>query len=36
MTAGYCHEQLDKFKIEATDVLEREKFPVHKWESDIK
>jgi len=36
MTTGYCQEQLDKFKIEATDVLERDKFPVHKWESDIK
>ena len=36
MTTGQSKEQLDKFKIEATDILERGKFPVHKWESDIK
>ena len=36
MTTGHCKEQLNKFKIEATDLLEREKFPIHKWESDIK
>ena len=36
MTTGYCQEQLDKLKIEATDILERGKFPVHKWEFDIK
>ena len=36
MTTGHCKEHLEKFKIEATDILERGKFPVHKWESDIK
>ena len=36
MTTGHFKEQLDKYKVEATDILERGKFPVHKWESDIK
>ena len=36
MTTGHCKEQLDTLKIEATDILEKGKFPVHKWESDIK
>ena len=36
MTTGHCKEHLEKFKIEATDILERGKFLVHKWESDIK
>lgn len=36
MTTGHIQERLDKFKIEATYILERGRFSVHKWESDIK
>ena len=28
-------EKLEKFKREATSILESEKFPVHKWESEV-
>ena len=28
-------EELEKFKREATSILESAKFPVHKWESDV-
>ena len=36
MIKGNSKEQLDRFKIEAKDILERGKLPVHKWKSDIK
>lgn len=36
MMTGSSKGQLDRFKIEATDILKRQKFPVQKWESDIK
>ena len=36
MTTGGSKEQLERFKLEATDILEKGKFPVHKWESNIK
>ena len=36
MTTGSSREQLERFKLEATDILEEGKFPVHKWESNIK
>ena len=35
MQTGEEVEELEKFKREATSILESAKFPVHKWESDI-
>ena len=28
-------EELEKFKREASDIVENAKFPIHKWESDL-
>ena len=28
-------QELNQFKIEATEILESGKFPIHKWESNI-
>ena len=36
MTTASSKEQLERFKLEATDILQEGKFPVHKWESNIK
>ena len=35
MQTGEEVEELEKFKREATSILESAKFPVHKWESDV-
>jgi len=35
MQTGEEVEELEKFKREATSILESSKFPVHKWESDV-
>ena len=35
MQTGEEVQELEKFKREATNILESAKFPVHKWESDI-
>ena len=35
MVTGSRIEELQNFKLEATEVLERGKFPVHKWESNV-
>ncbi len=35
MVTGSRIEELQKFKLEATEVLEGGKFPVHKWESNV-
>ena len=35
MKGGCDEEELERFKREATEILESAKFPVHKWESDI-
>ena len=35
MVTGSRFEELQKFKLEATEVLEWGKFPVHKWESNV-
>ena len=35
MKTGEEEQELKKFKIEATSILESERFPVHKWESDV-
>ncbi|PFX20055.1 hypothetical protein AWC38_SpisGene15508 [Stylophora pistillata] len=35
MKTGKEEEELEKFKREATSLLESGKFPVHKWESDV-
>ena len=36
MQTGGDHEKLAQFKEEATVMLESAKFPVHKWESNVK
>ena len=33
--SGDTVEELEKFKREASDILENAKFPIHKWESDL-
>ena len=35
MKSGDTAEELEKFKREASDILENAKFPIHKWESDL-
>ena len=35
MKSGDTVEELEKFKREASDILENAKFPIHKWESDL-
>ena len=35
MKPGGNIQELNQFKIEATEILESGKFPVHKWESNI-
>ena len=35
MKTGEEEQELKKFKIESTSILESERFPVHKWESDV-
>ena len=35
MKTGEEEQELKKFKIEATSILESARFPVHKWESDV-
>ena len=35
MKTGGDVEELKRFKQEATEILESEKFPVHKWESNV-
>ena len=35
MQTGEGVEELEKFKREATSILESAKFPVHNWESDV-
>ena len=35
MCTGTNVEDLEKFKTEATDILEDGKFTIHKWESNV-
>lgn len=35
LKTGEGEQELKKFKIEATSILESARFPVHKWESDV-
>ena len=35
MNSGDTVEEFEKFKQEASDILEDAKFPIHKWESDL-
>ena len=35
MCTGTIVEDLEKFKTEATDILEDGKFTIHKWESNV-
>ena len=35
MKSGENVDELEKFKREATDILETAKFPIHKWESNL-
>ena len=35
MKTGEEEQELKKFKIEATSILESARFPVHKWESEL-
>ena len=35
MNSGDTVEEIEKFKREASDILENAKFPIHKWESDL-
>ena len=35
MKPGNTSDELEQFQQEATTILEEEKFPVHKWESNV-
>ncbi|XP_015747779.1 PREDICTED: uncharacterized protein LOC107327543 [Acropora digitifera] len=35
MKTGHRSEELKQFKKEATEILEKARFPVHKWESNL-